>query len=170
MLKLVWSLVQNSAGVATKKGALAQARRALLINPNLTQAHRLLGGTLISSGQSKEGLAALKTCIRLDPRAPRSGAQLMLITMGLYFSREYARCAEAAKEGIRSFPDFPTYRWLTAVLGQLGRSEEAKKALERAIAVAPASFDFHVRGRPPWFRPEDHAHMVEGLRKAGWRG
>jgi class 3 adenylate cyclase len=21
-----------------------------------------------------------------------------------------------------------------------------------------------------WFRPEDHAQMVEGLRKAGWRG
>ena len=22
--------------------------------------------------------------------------------------------------------------------------------------------------RPPWFRPEDHEHMLEGLRKAGW--
>ena len=21
----------------------------------------------------------------------------------------------------------------------------------------------------PWMRPEDHAHLLEGLRKAGWR-
>jgi adenylate cyclase len=28
----------------------------------------------------------------------------------------------------------------------------------------------YVRNRVPWFRPEDHAHLVEGLRKAGWGG
>jgi hypothetical protein len=28
----------------------------------------------------------------------------------------------------------------------------------------------HVRNRVPWMRPEDHAHMLEGLRKAGWQG
>jgi adenylate cyclase len=45
-----------------------------------------------------------------------------------------------------------------------------KEALEKAISFAPAAFDMYVRGRPPWFRPEDHAHMLEGLRKAGWNG
>jgi adenylate cyclase len=70
---------------------------------------------------------------------------------------------------IRSYPDFPnTYRWLAAALGQAGQIEEARAALEKAIAVAPASFDMYVRGRVPWMRLEDHAHMVEGLRKAGW--
>jgi adenylate cyclase len=58
---------------------------------------------------------------------------------------------------------------LAAALGQLGRTEEAREALEKAIAVAPASFDIYVRNRVPWMRPEDHAHMLEGLRKAGWR-
>jgi adenylate cyclase len=72
---------------------------------------------------------------------------------------------------IRSFPDFPSpYRWLAAALGELGRTAEAKKALEKAITVSPASFDFQVRERPPWFRPEEHAHMLDGLRKAGWEG
>ena len=70
----------------------------------------------------------------------------------------------------RSNPDFPsTYRWVAAALGQLGRLEDAKAALEKAIAVAPVSFDAFVRRRVPWHRPEDHAHMLEGLRKAGWR-
>jgi adenylate cyclase len=27
-----------------------------------------------------------------------------------------------------------------------------------------------VHNRAPWFRPEDHAHLIEGLRKAGWEG
>ena len=90
------------------------------------------------------------------------------VALGLYFSREYEAAIEAAKRGIRSYPDFPsTYRWLAAALGQIGRTAEAKEALEKAIAVAPASFDTFVRRRVPWHRPEDHAHMLEGLRKAG---
>ena len=62
------------------------------------------------------------------------------------------------------------YRWLAASLGQLGRLEEAKEALEMTITVAPGSFNMHVRERAPWLRPDDHAHMLEGLRKAGWKG
>jgi adenylate cyclase len=41
-------------------------------------------------------------------------------------------------------------------------------ALEQAIAVPSANFYFHVRTRPPWIRLEDHALMLEGLRKAGF--
>jgi adenylate cyclase len=75
---------------------------------------------------------------------------------------------EVANRTIRSYPDFPlVYRWLAAALGQLGRTEEARKALKKAIAISPTSFDMYVRNRVPWMRPEDHAHMVAGLRKAG---
>jgi adenylate cyclase len=42
--------------------------------------------------------------------------------------------------------------------------------LRNAQEVSPVAFDFYVRGRPPWIKPEDHAHMLEGLRKAGWQG
>ena len=112
---------------------------------------------------------ALERSIRLDPRDPRVAVRLMQMALGLYYSREYTAAVEAAKRGIRSYPDFPsTYRWLAAALGQLGRIEEAKEALGKAVAIGPGSFDMYVRGRVPWMRPEDHAHMLEGLRKAGW--
>jgi adenylate cyclase len=131
----------------------------------------MLGATLIFSGRPKEGLAALERSIRLDPRDPRSAVRLNQMALGLYFSREYAAAVEVAKRAIRSYPGFPnTYRWLAAALGQLGRTEEAKEALEKAIAVAPGSFDMYVCNRVPWIRAEDHAHMVNGLRKAGWEG
>jgi len=153
------------------EGALAEAERALATTPNLASAHHVLGATLIFSGRPKEGLASLERSIRLDPRHPRSANRLMLIALGLYYSREYTAAVEAAKRGIRSYPDFPnTYRWLAAALGQLGRIEEAKEALEKAIAIAPGSFDMYVGGRVSWMRLEDHAHMLEGLRKAGWQG
>jgi adenylate cyclase len=88
--------------------------------------------------------------------------------IGHYFCREYETAIEALKRVIRSYPEFPlSYRWLAAALGQAGEIEKAREAFEKAIAMAPASSDRYVRGQQPWFRPEDHAHMLEGLRKAG---
>jgi adenylate cyclase len=148
------------------EGGLAEAERALAISPNLADAHGEKGATLIFSGRPKEGLAALERCVRLDPG--RSTLRLNQIALGLYFSREYEAAVEAAKRAIRSYPDYPnTYRWLAAACGQLDRTEEAQEALEKAIAIAPAAFEMYIRTRPPWMRPEDHAHMLEGLRKAG---
>jgi adenylate cyclase len=145
-----------------------EAERALTISPNLAGAHAARGATLIFAGRRKEGIAALERSVRLDPR--RSAMRLNQIALALYFSWEYASSIEAAHRAIRSYPDFPnTYRWLAAALGQLGRIDEAKGALEKAVAIAPAAFDMYVRGRVPWMQPEDHAHMLEGLRKAGWR-
>jgi adenylate cyclase len=97
-------------------------------------------------------------------------SRLNLLALGLYLSGEYKAAVEAAKRAVRSNPHYPlAYRWLAAALGQLGRTAEAKEALGKAVAIAPASFDMYVR-RVPWHRPEDHAHMLEGLRKAGWKG
>jgi adenylate cyclase len=153
------------------QGALSEIERALGMSPNLAVAHGQRGATLIFAGRPREGLAAVQTSIRLDPRDPFSAIRLLHIACGLYFSREYEEAIEAAKQLIRSYPDFPMiYRWPAAALGQLGRTAEAKEALDKAVSLAPAAFDMYVRKRVPWFRPEDHAHLVEGLRKAGWEG
>jgi adenylate cyclase len=150
------------------EGVLAEAGQALAISPNYAFAHALLGATLIFSGQPREGIIAIQTSMRLDPHDPMRPSRLNQVAIGFYFCREYETAVELAKQAIRSNPDFPlTYRWLAAALGQIGRTEEAKEALEKAIAIAPAAFEMYVRQRVPWMRPEDHAHMLEGLRKAG---
>jgi adenylate cyclase len=151
------------------EGGLAEAERALTISPSMAAAHAQKAAILIFSGHPEEGVAVLKRTIRLDPRNPRSVGPLSHMALGLYYSREYEAAIEAAKHAIRSFPEFPVpYRWLAAALGQLGRTAEAKEALERAIAIAPVVFNMYARERAPWTRPEDYAHMLEGLRKAGW--
>src|SRR5467141_4040607 len=85
--------------------------------------------------------------------------------------RVTAQLVEAAEQAIRANPDFPVSRfWLPAALGQLGRTAEAREALEKAIAIGPRLFDVYVRQQVAPFRPEDYAHMLEGMRKAGWNG
>ena len=152
------------------EGALTEAERAREMSPNLAFAHATLGATLIFSGQLKDGLSALQISLRLDPQAPGLPARLNCMALGLYLSGEYEPAVEAAKRVVRLNPDYPhAYRWLAAALGQLGRIVQAKEALDKAIAIAPAAFDMYVRQRVPWHRPEDHAHMLAGLRKAGMR-
>ena len=153
------------------EGARSAIEQAIALNPNLAIAHGTLGGTLVFSGHPKAGLVALEHGIRLDPRHPRAGVILNQIVIGLYLSRDYEGAVEAARRVLRSYPDHPlVYRWLAAALGQLGRGDEARQALERAVSLSPASFDFYVRRRVPWHREEDHLHMLDGLRKAGWQG
>jgi adenylate cyclase len=152
-------------------GSLNEAERALDISPNSASAHGQLGQTLIHLGRPREGVAALNMCMRLDPHDPWVASRLNQLALGLYCSRDYEGAVEAAKRAIRSYPDYPNpYRWLAAALGRLGRIVEAREAREMAVAVAPAAFDMYVRQRVPRMRPEDHAHMLEGLRKAGWEG
>ena len=175
------NLLSSSAESANYQFRSRQAASAVFPNrstrftsPNLASAHRVFGATLIFSGHPREGLVALERSIRLDPHAADLAAQgyrLNTLALGHYFCGEYEAAVEAAKRAIRSDPNYPNaYRWLAAALGQLGRSAEAKEALEKAMAVGPVSFDMYVRQRVPWHRPEDYAHMREGLRKAGWRG
>jgi adenylate cyclase len=124
---------------------------------------------LVYSGRTKEGLAALQTCITLDPRDTGIAARFHQVTVALYFLREYEAAVETAKRVIRSYPDFPPiYRWLAAALGQLGCADEAKEALAKAVAIAPELLELPVHQRMLRMRQEDYAHLLEGLRKAGW--
>jgi adenylate cyclase len=151
--------------------ALAEAESALAVNPNLAAAHRARAAALIFSGSREDGIAAAQTSLRLEPRAQSTAATMNWIVCALYFCGEYAACAEAARRALQSYPGYILpYRWLVAALGQLGLVDEAGAALGKAIAVAPASFDMYVRNRVPWMQPEDYAHMLDGLRKAGWEG
>ncbi len=161
-------LAEILTGRGEYHAALMDATRALGMTPNLAAAHGALGAVLIFAGQPKEGLISVQTSLRLDPQGPRTATRMNHIAMAQYLSGDYEAAAEAAKHSIRAYPDMPhSYRWLAAAFGQLGRTADAKEALDKAIAVAPAAFDMYVRDRVPWMRPADHVHMLEGLRNAG---
>jgi adenylate cyclase len=153
------------------EGCLAAARQALAISPNYALAHHFLGMTLLFSGRPREAFEPIRRAIRLDPYDPLQINRLSQIALARYVLREYDAAIREAKEALHFYPDHPlAYRWLAAALGQVGRLDEAKQAMKKAIAIAPRSFDMYVRQRAPWMRVEDYEHMLEGLRKAGWEG
>jgi adenylate cyclase len=152
------------------QGMLAQAHQALALS-NYADAHHLLGAALLYSGRPREGLEPIREAIRLDPHSPAMSIWLFHIALAHYGLSEYETCIEVAKQTLCSYPDHPFLLPLIAqALGQVGRLDEAKQCLQRAIAVVPQFFDMYVHQRHPCARPEDYEHMLEGLRKAGWEG
>jgi adenylate cyclase len=151
--------------------ALDEAETAIALNPNDPQGYLSKGHILQLSGRPGEARNPLATALRLDPRGPVAGVVLFKLASCAYFERDYIAAETLGRRVIRGWPEFPrTYPWFAAVLGQLGRTGEARAALDAAIAVSPLYFKFITGHRPPYYRPEDHEHLLEGLRKAGWAG
>src|SRR4051812_45121772 len=87
-----------------------------------------------------------------------------------YWNKDYSAAASTMQNVMRQSPQLLGFaaRYRAAALGQLGHTPEVKASLEAAIAASPTLFQQYVLRRPPWMLPDDHAHMLEGLRKAGW--
>jgi len=163
------SLAWSTAMSGNIADALERLSLALRINSNSVWSHVVRGAALLFTGQPSEGREAMLSALRLSPRDPLNVIPSMQIGISYYFERDYLSAFGQLKQVTTRLPDFPLpYRFLAASLGQLGHHDEAQTALRQCIAVSPASFDFYVRSRPPWFRLEDYEHMLEGLRKAGW--
>ncbi len=144
---------------------------ALANNPNSPQANGVKAALLVYGGRPREGRDAILGTLRLSPHDLRDAHLRGQIATSHYFERDYVAAREAAKHAITRHPEHPAaYRWLAASLGQLGHAKDASDALQTAIKISLQTFELQVRSRPPWFRPEDHEHMLEGLRKAGWQG
>jgi adenylate cyclase len=54
------------------------------------------------------------------------------------------------------------------MIGNSSPTSGPLRVLAKALTVGTAGFDADVRRRVRLYRPEDHDHMVDGLRKAGW--
>jgi adenylate cyclase len=153
------------------RGAREEAQRALAIDPNEADAYGVLGVSLLYDGEPEKGLVGLEEQLRRDPFGPASHSRRGQVAIAHYLRGDYEAAVAAARQAIRLFPGYSArYRWLSAALGQLGRIDEASEVLAEAASFGSADFDGYARQRPPWLRPEDHEHMLAGLRKAGWQG
>ena len=147
------------------EGAISEYDRGLALDPNSARALGLKGAALMFLGNYVDGREALSKSVRLSPRDSYLPTRLTNLAAVQYFEKDYAEAAETARQTLRQFPgNTPSYRWLIASLGQLGKESEAAAVM----AIAPPAYDHFARQRPPWMRSVEHEHMLEGLRKAGW--
>jgi adenylate cyclase len=148
-----------------------RAALAVKFNPNSSTALGFAGSAVLFRGEPARARSMLVSCIRVDPRGPLAPIVKQFICISYYVERDYVNAAEHASLAAARYPEFPLiFRWLAAALGQLGRAEEARAALDKALELSPETFDLYVRYRSPWRSPEEHEHMLDGLRKAGWQG
>jgi adenylate cyclase len=156
------------------RAALEEAEIATTLNPNDPQGHLIKGHILVMSGSRIEAREPLATALRLDPRGPTAPAVMHNRIVGAYLDRDYGAAEEAARRAIRAYPEHPSiarpYLWLAAALGQMLQPDQARSALDAAITASRSYFDYKTGSRARYVRPEDHEHLLQGLRRAGWQG
>jgi adenylate cyclase len=145
--------------------AMAEARTALLCEPNLALAHGLLGQVLYYSGRSAEALHPLASALRLDPS---NDQDLHYFALAYFGVRRYEDAAAALKRRIVRKPDTDVSRvLLAACYGHLGRLEEARAQWREVMRVNPDYSLEHRRRVLPYKDQADFERIADGLRKAG---
>jgi tetratricopeptide (TPR) repeat protein len=141
-----------------------EAERTLALNPLDAAAKAYLGLLIASSGEWDRGCEMVESAMQLNPNCP--GYFYFARCCNGYRRGKYEEVLEAAAR-INMPNYFHTHAMRAAALGQLGRREEARKAVHDLLALRP---DFAAAARQEyakWYNPELIEQMIDGLRKAG---
>jgi adenylate cyclase len=143
-----------------------EAERALKLNPLDASVQAYLGLLIASAGEWDKGCEMVESAMRLNPNCP-----------GYFY---FARCWSSYRLGkyedtleALALANMPNYFHVPAIqaaaLGQLGRPEEALKAVQDLLALRP---DFATAARQEyakWYDEEHVDQVIDGLRKAGMK-
>jgi adenylate cyclase len=146
--------------------ALAEADKALALNPSDGESLSQRGRVLLWAGRVDEAIASIEAARVLSPAF--DAAQEFYLGLAYYSARRYREAAAQGEQLLARAPDFPVGpAVLAAAYGQLERLEEARAALQLQRSVNP-SFALEALGSR--FRDAaDREHLLDGLRKAGLR-
>jgi adenylate cyclase len=152
--------------------ALAMCSKGVELNPSNAMGHHVLSFTQICLGEPDAAIKAIETAIRISPNDVMLPVWLSVLATGYYLARNYEKAAEVASLAVQRGPSYSFgWRSLANALGQLGRSDEAREALEQFLARTPGfSSEQAARSSLPFRDEAVFQHWLEGLRKAGWEG
>jgi tetratricopeptide (TPR) repeat protein len=145
--------------------------RTLALNRNIVPAHGTLAAAKVFLGRSEEAEVHVRDALRLSPRDPDAIHWMTIAgAAALHLGRDEAAIAWL-RQLIDAYANFPAPHFLlAAALGNLGRLDEARKAVEAARALDPTlsikrmrELDFSDNAR----YLETRERIDEGLRRAG---
>ncbi len=90
--------------------------------------------------------------------------------MAHYHLGNYEEAVRYAEQALQRRRIYVVLRTLAATLGQLGRTEEARSVLAEMEQMKPTDVRRHWQLTCPYQHPAHEAHLLDGLRKAGWAG
>jgi adenylate cyclase len=148
------------------EASIAEARKALALNPNSAFVISMLGCVLGFGGYREEALDRLQQAMRASPHDPLTWLWSTWTAAMQFFSRDFEAALTTMRAVLRLRPGYVLgYLTTAAALAHLGRLDEAREVVDRARALFPDLLP-RDQQRPPWVRPEDHALRIEGLRLA----
>jgi TolB-like protein/Tfp pilus assembly protein PilF len=158
-----------SHSVAGKQGEMIAAfERAVRLDPSLGVAHGWLGMALALSGRPEEAIANLERALRLSPHDPATALFYVSTGWAHFAAGRYDEAVAWAHRTLELAPrDDLAYRTLAASYAQLGRLEEARKALEEELRLDPGLSLRKVRQQNRTTDADFLARWLDGLRKAG---
>jgi adenylate cyclase len=163
--KQAWFVIGLASLVLRDRSRVVRAAEELLAPPSTASTTAWAGWLIALSGEWERGLDVLLPQLDFQPGYP---AWLHHAEFLYHYQR---RDYEEALECLKKF-DMPSIFWdpldRAAVLGQLGRSAEAKAAIDEMLRLQPKVADDPARFlRCFIFQDELVDHVLEGLRKAG---
>jgi adenylate cyclase len=147
--------------------AIAEAKRAVSLNPNDPDANFAMGFALTYAGRHKEAVESYKRAMRLDPFYQDTYGYFLGVSYFHMF--QFEKAATLCERSSKSNPEneYPLV-FLAASYAHLGRQQEAEVALAKLNEVNPHFFN--LPNLPYIFRykdPADYNLLSDGLRKAG---
>ena len=121
--------------------------------------------TMIYAEKPEEALAIARKALLLSPRDPAMSIGLHVCALCCFILGRDDEAVEFERRALER-PTPQMYRLLAAALGQLGRVEEAREALDEAFRLAP---DITLERLRSVNSPRLMERMLEGWRKAGWK-
>jgi adenylate cyclase len=146
--------------------AVAEAERAVTLDPNVAENLYYLGYVLCLAGRPEEALPLIESAERLNPFP----LPLQLVAMGFAYrlTGRYEKAIEAAKRAIRVEPNNQFARVdLIASYIALGREKEAQAMATELLRINPNfSVDRYVK-RIPYKNQAENDRLADALYKAG---
>jgi adenylate cyclase len=149
---------------------IAELEEAIRLNPSFAAAHVRLGQMYVYAGRREEAIELVETGIRLSPTDPRLDRWLPALAGAHYQMRHYAEAVEAGRRSWTLNRNWPHgLRYVVAGLAQLGRIKDAQAALTE-LKQMDVNLEYSASVlRRTWPNPADVEHILEGLRKAGFK-
>ncbi len=152
------------------EGALSRANQAVSINANSVLAHRTCAFCLLNFRRYSEARAELTICLQLSSRDPHNWLVQLQMAVTHYLEGNYLTALCVIRRAAAMFPGEPQILIvLAACLGRAARISEGQEVLRLIEAMLPDARGLANPFHMPFQFPEDHEHLLGGLRMAGWR-
>jgi adenylate cyclase len=161
-----WALSRASLWKKQHDQAIAEAERAIALDPNEADGYARLGTPLSFAGRPEEALGLIEKAMRRNPHYPP--VYVFGLGHSYHLMGRYEEAIAAFKKALTRNPnDSPAHQFLAAIYSELGREEEARAEVAEILRISP-NFSLEVlRQRLPYKDPADLERFLDGLRKAG---